>query len=114
VAAGSFLKTSHQRKAWFLAPVVIPASGWLKQHPQGNVNIDPPVLEKIGCIAGTVELLHTNSLLYKTGGMPVWASRRGSGKIPRIFISMRLHDRLFVKEKKSGNCIKATFNDASL
>jgi hypothetical protein len=84
----------------------------LKQHPQGNVNLDTPILEEVGCIAGAVKLLHPDPLLYKTGSMPIRARRRGSGKVPGIFICVRLHDRLFVKVRKYGNCAEATFNDA--
>ena len=112
MAAGPFLRAGSRYQAGRLAPVVIPASGRLEQHTQGNVDVDPPVLEKIGCVAGAVQLLHTDSLLHKTGGMPIGACRGGSGKVPGIFISLRLHDRLFVKEKKNGNCNIATLSDA--
>ena len=105
MATGPFVGPAHQWEAGCSASVVIPASGRLQQHPQRHINIDPPVLEEVGCIASAVQLLHTDSLLDKTGGVPVRARRRGGGKVPGIFVSMRLHDRLFVKEKKTGTVL---------
>src|SRR5687767_6748827 len=86
-----------------LAAVVVSATRRLQQHPQGDVDVDPPVFQEVRGVSGAMYLLHPDPLLHETRSMPVRTSRCGSGKIPRIFVSMRLHDRLFVK----GNWAKA-------
>lgn len=98
----------------YSASVVIAASRGLKQHAQRNIDVDAAIFQKIGGVTGTVQLLHADSLLHETGGVPVRSGWGGSGKVPGIFVSVRLHDRLFVKEKKNRTCAKATIASVRL
>ena len=81
--------------------VVVPAARRLQQHPERHVDVDPPVFQEVGGVAGTVYALHPNALFHETGSVPVRTGGSGGWEIPGFFISLRLHDRLFVKGNRS-------------